>query len=162
VRSPSSIACDRLGLAVWLPRRATVTATIAGSPPIRLDDPHWTYFVRYHGRGIYVYAGFLQPAGLTTRFHIIPKPNTQTWDGSSSNAPSPLVYFRIDYGLGDIVFNMRTSCYDPAGANEDHQPRSQPLAFQACDPSDSATSRGRVLGSRKRRRSVAGRPGVLI
>ncbi|MGZ6639941.1 MAG: hypothetical protein ACXVII_44930 [Solirubrobacteraceae bacterium] len=103
---PSSIACDRLGLAVWLPRRATVTATIAGGPPIRLDAPHWTYFVRYHGRAVYVYAGFLQPAGLTTRFHIIPKPNMQTWDGSSSNAPSPLVYFRIDYGLGDIVFTQ--------------------------------------------------------
>lgn len=103
---PSSIACDRLGLAVSLARRATVTATIAGSPPITLDAPRWTYFVRYHGRAIYVYAGFLQPAGLTTRFHIIPKRNTQAWNGSSSAAPSPLVKFRIDYGLGDIVFTQ--------------------------------------------------------
>ncbi len=101
---PSSIACDRLGLAVWLPRRAIVTATIAGAPPVRLDDPHWSYFVRSHGRAIHVYAGFLAPAGLTTRFHIIPEPNTQTWDGSSSNAPSPLVHFKIDYGLGDIIY----------------------------------------------------------
>jgi hypothetical protein len=103
---PNSIACDRLGLSVWLPRRATVTATIAGGPPIRLDDPHWSYFVRYHGRAIYVYAGFLQPAGLPTRFHITPKPNTQTWTGSTSNAPSPLVRFRIDYGLADTVFTQ--------------------------------------------------------
>lgn len=103
---PSSIACDRLGLSVSLPRRATVTATIAGAPPITLDDPNWTYSVRYHGRAIHMYAGFLQPAGLTTRFHIIPQHNTQTWDGSSSNAPSPLVHFRIDYGLGDIVYTQ--------------------------------------------------------
>ncbi len=103
---PNSIACDRLGLAVWLTRRATVTATIADGPPIRLDDPHWSYFVRYHGQAIHVYAGFLQPAGLTTRFHIIPKPKTQTWDGSTTNAPSPLVHFRIDYGLGDVVFTQ--------------------------------------------------------
>jgi hypothetical protein len=103
---PDSIACDRVGLAVLLPRRATVIAVIADGPPIRLDSPHWSYFVRDHGRGIYAYAGFLQPAGLTTRFHIRPKPNTQTWDGSSSNAPSPLVHFRIDYGLGDTVFTQ--------------------------------------------------------
>jgi hypothetical protein len=103
---PSSIACDRLGLEVWLTRRATVTATIAGGPRIRLDDPRWSYFVRYHNRAIHVYAGFLQPAGLTTRFHIVPEPNTQTWDGATSNAPSPLVHFRIDYGLGDIVFTQ--------------------------------------------------------
>ena len=103
---PDSIACDRLGLAVWLPRRATVTATIAGAPPISLDDPHWSYFVRYHGRAIHVYVGFLAPAGLTTRFHISPEANTQTWDGASSNPPSPLVHFRIDYGLGDITFTQ--------------------------------------------------------
>ena len=105
-RIPNSIACDRVGLAVWLTRRATVTATIADGPRIRLNDPHWSYFVRYHSRPIYVYARFLQPAGLTTRFHIIPKPNTQTWDGSTSNTPSPLVHFRIDYGLGDIVLTQ--------------------------------------------------------
>lgn len=105
-RAPSSIACDRLGLAVWLAQPATVTATIAGTPPIILDDPRWTYVVRYHRRAIYVYAGFLQPAGLTARFHITAKSNTQTWDGSSSNAPSPLVNFRIDYGLGNIVFTQ--------------------------------------------------------
>ncbi len=103
---PNSIACDRLGLSVSLPRRATVTATIAGAPPITLDDPQWTYSVRYHGRAIHVYAGFLHPAGLTSRFHIISEHNTQTWDGSTSNAPSPLVHFRIDYGLGDIVFTQ--------------------------------------------------------
>jgi hypothetical protein len=103
---PNSIACDRLGLAVWLTRRATVTATIADGPRIRLDDPHWSYFVRDHGRAIYVYTGFLQPAGFTTRFHIIPKADTQTWDGSTSHAPSPLVHFRIDYGLDDIVFTQ--------------------------------------------------------
>ena len=62
--------------------------------------------MRYHGQAIYVYAGFLQPAGLTTRFHITPKPKTQTWAGSATNAPSPLVHFRIDYGLADAVFTQ--------------------------------------------------------
>jgi hypothetical protein len=99
---PNSLTCDRVGLAVWLRRPATVTATIAGAPPIRLDAPHWTYFVRDHGRDLYVYAGFLQPAHLTTRLGVVPESKwTNSWLGA--NAPSPLVRFRIDYGHGNIV-----------------------------------------------------------
>ena len=132
---PNSIACDRLGLAVWLTRRATVTATIADGPPIRLDDPHWSYFVRYHGQAIHVYAGFLQPAGLTTRFHIIPKPKTQTW-----MAPPPMPP-RHSCTSGSTTASVTssshrpTSCSDRAGVNETTPRKSRR------SPSASSTSR---------------------
>lgn len=98
--SSNSIACDRVGLAVWLRRPAIVTATIAGAP-LKLNTPHWSYVTHDNSGPLYVYAGFLQPAGLTTRLHVTPESKTQTWLGT--NAPSPSVWFRIDYGHGDIV-----------------------------------------------------------
>ena len=97
---PSSIACDRVGLAVWLRRPAIVTATIAGAP-LKLNAPGWSYAVRDGRQMLYIYAGFLKPAGLISRLHVTPKANTSTWVGS--NAPSPLVRFRIDYGHGHVV-----------------------------------------------------------
>jgi hypothetical protein len=101
---PSSIACDRVGLAVWLRRPAIVTATIAGAP-LKLNDRAWSW-VAHDSRGVlYVYSGFLQPAGLTTRLRVIPEANTSTWIGS--NAPSPLVRFWIDYGPGDNVVTQQ-------------------------------------------------------
>ena len=101
---PNWIACDRVGLTVWLARRATVTATIAGAH-VRLNDRHWSYVVHDHDRTQYVYTGFLQPAGLTARLHIKPNPDTLKWFGS--NAPSPVVHFRIDYGPRNTVFAQR-------------------------------------------------------
>jgi hypothetical protein len=99
----NSIACDRVGLAVWLRHRATVTATIAGAP-LRLNAPRWSYSVRDGRHMLYVYAGFLQPAGLRSRLHVTPLPNTQTWLGS--DVPSPLVRFRIDFGQGNVVITQ--------------------------------------------------------
>jgi hypothetical protein len=56
---PNSIACDRVGLAVWLRRPARrVTATI-GSARFALDDERW----RGDSRGD-AHIGYLQPAGL--------------------------------------------------------------------------------------------------
>lgn len=81
---------------MWLRRPAAVSATIAGVS-LRLDDPHWSYVARGGRRTLYVYAGFLQPAGLRTRLHVIPGTDA-SWLGG--NAPSPLVRFRIDYGHG--------------------------------------------------------------
>lgn len=95
----NSIACDRVGLSVWLPRPAAVTATIDGAS-LRLNDPYWSYATRRGRKPLYVYAGFLEPAGLTTRFHVVPTAGT-TWLGA--NGPDPLVRFRIDYGHGDVV-----------------------------------------------------------
>jgi hypothetical protein len=59
---PNSIACDRVGLGVWLRRPAiAVSATIAGSA-LNLNDPAWSGPLR-NGRRT-MFAGFLQPAGL--------------------------------------------------------------------------------------------------
>jgi hypothetical protein len=98
----NSIACDRVGLSVWLARPATVTATIAGSP-LRLDNPNWSYVSHQGDRPLYVYAGFLQPAGITSRLHVAPT-GRSTWFGA--DAPAPLVHFRIDYGHGEIVMTQ--------------------------------------------------------
>lgn len=100
----NSIACDRVGLAVWLRRPATtVSATIAGAS-LKLNDPTWSYVAHDGRQTLYVYAGFLQPAGLTTRLHVTPESRTPVWLGN--NAPSPLVRFRIDYGHGNIAITQ--------------------------------------------------------
>jgi hypothetical protein len=99
--APNSVTCDRVGLSVWLRRPAIVTATIAGAP-LALNDPTWSYVAHSRRRTLHVYAGFLQPAGITTRLGVLPDGlSMNTWYGS--NAPSPLVRFRIDYGNGNIV-----------------------------------------------------------
>jgi hypothetical protein len=107
--TPDSIACDRVGLAVWLRRPALVTATIAGAP-LKLNDRTWSWVAHDRRGALYVYSGFLQPAGLTTRLHVIPEAKTSTWGANANtstwlgtNNPDPLVRFRIDYGPGDIV-----------------------------------------------------------
>ena len=96
---PSWIGCDRVGLAVWLRHPAiAVTATIAGAA-LALNNPNWSG-PAHSGRRT-MFAGFLQPAGLTTRLHVTPQPGTQTWLGGDQ--PTPTVLFRIDYGHGKIV-----------------------------------------------------------
>ena len=107
--TPNSIGCDRVGLAVWLRRPAIVTATIAGAP-LKLNDRTWSWLAHDRRGALYVYSGFLQPAGLSTRLHIIPEANTSTWAPNANtstrlgtNHPDPLVRFRIDYGPGDVV-----------------------------------------------------------
>lgn len=97
----NSIACDRVGLAVWLRRPArAVTATIAGAP-VALD---------WHGdqppaSGASgprrAFDGYLQPAGIVTRLHVTPESGGLRWFGDG--APSPVVRFRIDYGHGRVV-----------------------------------------------------------
>jgi hypothetical protein len=55
-RTPNSIACDRVGVAVWLPRPAqSLTATVSGRT-VRLQVAPGTRF----------YQGFIHPAGLLT------------------------------------------------------------------------------------------------
>jgi hypothetical protein len=98
---PNVITCDRVGLSVWLRRRAvSVSATIAGAP-LKLNDPHWSYVARSGRQTIYIYAGFLQPAGLVSRLHVIPPNHAPVWLGG--NAPSPLVRFQIKYANGQVV-----------------------------------------------------------
>jgi hypothetical protein len=61
-RTANSIACDRVGLAVWTRRSArAVRATITGRT-IELNDPDWSQRPR---RGLRrMFAGFLDQAGL--------------------------------------------------------------------------------------------------
>jgi hypothetical protein len=93
-RVANSIACDRVGLAVWLRRPAvSVDATIAGRR-LKLDDPSWSGRAREGLRTMF--AGFLQPAGLA---QLRVRPNASgRWYGV--NAPSPTVRVWIDYGHG--------------------------------------------------------------
>jgi hypothetical protein len=61
---PNSIACDRVGLAVWLRHPAlSISATIAGAP-LQLNNPDWSGPAR-HGRRR-MFAGFLHPAWIGT------------------------------------------------------------------------------------------------
>jgi hypothetical protein len=102
---PNWAGCDRVGLEVGLARPATVIATFGGHR-LRLDDPRWSYVVRpslqpgSSLQPLYVYAGFLQAAGLTGRLQVHPRADGR-WFGR--NAPSPLVQFRIDYASGQVV-----------------------------------------------------------
>jgi hypothetical protein len=96
----NSLACDRIGLAVWVSRPAIVTATVAGLA-LSLDDPTWSIVDQTGSRAVYRYAGFLQPAELTTRMHVIPDSRPSMWFGRHTT--SPTVWFRIDFGHGDVV-----------------------------------------------------------
>ena len=88
---------------MWVRRQAIVTATIADAA-LKLNDPAWSYVAHSGHQTLFVYAGFLQPAGLTTRLHVTPESGSSRWLGG--NAPSPLVLFRIDYGPGDVVITQ--------------------------------------------------------
>ena len=66
----NSIACDRVGLAIWLKRPAeSVTAKVAGAPltmNYRGDVAYRSHSPRTE------FDGFLQPAGIVSRFHVKP------------------------------------------------------------------------------------------
>jgi hypothetical protein len=102
---PNAIACDRVGLAIWLKRPAvSVNATIAGQP-LKLDwfgDEHRSP----SGKPRTEFDGYLQPAALTTRLHVKPTEGPSvdpvcgcrigpTWLGG--NSPAPIVRLQIEY-----------------------------------------------------------------
>jgi hypothetical protein len=92
-----SIACDRVGLEVWLRRPAVaISATIAGRR-VRFD-PQASSPLR-HGRRTF-FDGYLDRAGIETYFHVKPDADLH-WNGS--HAPSTAVRLRIDYGNGATV-----------------------------------------------------------
>jgi hypothetical protein len=94
---PNSIACDRVGLAVWLRRPAiAVSATIAGSA-LNLNDPAWSGSLR-NGRRT-MFAGFLQPAGLLDgALKVRPDRGRYYWIGS--HEVGARVSIVVDYGGG--------------------------------------------------------------
>jgi hypothetical protein len=96
-RVPNSIACDRIGLAVWLRRPAiAVNATIAGSR-LNLNDPAWSGPLRNGRRSMF--AGFLQPAGLLNgSLKVRPDHGRYHWIGSHPLFAN--VRIVADYGDG--------------------------------------------------------------
>jgi hypothetical protein len=54
---PNSIACDRVGLAVWLHESASAVSAEIDGRRFRLDDPEWGSWPK-------AFAGYLRPAGL--------------------------------------------------------------------------------------------------
>jgi hypothetical protein len=82
---PNSIACDRIGLAVWLVKPAVrLTATVAGKP-IRMAIPSR---VRHDPGGYYCarscyFEGAVHPAGLLKPglLHIRPDTGKYYWEG---------------------------------------------------------------------------------
>ena len=114
----NSIACDRVGLAVWLKRPAvSVTATIAGAP-LALD---WFGDERLSlPRPHRAFDGYLQPAGIVSRLHIRPVEGNETltkhgrtrvivshqmWFGDGQ-ARSPLIRLAIHYVNGQTTITQ--------------------------------------------------------
>ena len=79
-RTPNSIACDRVGLAVWLREPAVrVDAEIAGRA-LELDDPDWSEPANADERRMF--AGFLEPAGLFDGpLEVTPDAGPDRWIG---------------------------------------------------------------------------------
>lgn len=101
----NSIACDRVGLAINLRRRAVaVTATVAGWI-LPLTDRGDIPAVR--GRPRTEFDGFLQPAGIVHHLHVVPDAGPNFWYGST---PQPQVQIRlvVNYGHGKLVTTHTT------------------------------------------------------
>ena len=82
---PNSIRCDRVGLAVWSPRRLPqIEASIAGRQltlPWKSATPGATWDMPRYRRLNY-YEGFLSPAGLLDgRLHVRPDGGRYHWTG---------------------------------------------------------------------------------
>ncbi len=91
---PNSIKCDRIGLTVWLRQPAVSVIASLGGRSFVLSDPMWSGPVHRGERT--QFAGFLQPAGITTRLGVTPQGTH--WNGS--DGPSPLVMLQINRRRG--------------------------------------------------------------
>jgi hypothetical protein len=89
------IGCHRVGLAVWVWRSAIITATVDGSA-LSLNDPTWSSVEQNGIHTVYRYAGFLQPF---------------MWFGRRT--ASPTVWFRVDFGHGDVVITHEDVPLEP-------------------------------------------------
>jgi hypothetical protein len=96
---PNSIACDRVGLAIWLKRPAhSVRASIDGRSFAmnRFGDQ-----LISNRQPRTEFDGYLRPAGIVSSMHVRPEPGTSTWLGDGT--PFPTVWLLIDYGSGRFV-----------------------------------------------------------
>lgn len=114
-RVPNSIACDRVGLAVWLKRPAvSVTARINGAALVLDSYGAAAVSARVPRRQ---FTGFLHPAGIVSRLHVRPvngnlvttshgqtqvSVSHQMWYGES-NARSPLIELTIRTSTGKTL-----------------------------------------------------------
>jgi hypothetical protein len=101
VRCPvaNSIACDQVGLAIWLKHPArSVTASIDGR---RLAMDRFGDRLTSSTRPRTAFDGYLRPAGITSSMHVRPVPGTRLWLGDPT--PSAAVWLLIDYGSGRHV-----------------------------------------------------------
>jgi len=108
---PNPVACDRVGLIVRLRQPAVVTATIDGLA-LRLNDPTWSGAFPTGRPTIFIYAGFLQPADMTTRMHVPPSSTMFI----KTPPPSASVWFRIDFGHGKVVLTHEDVQLEPGWA----------------------------------------------
>ena len=108
---PNTVACDRVGLIVRLRRPAAVTATIDGLA-LSLNDPTWSGAFPTGRPTIFIYAGFLQPADMTTRMHVPPSSKLFI----KSPPPPASVWFRLDFGNGNVVLTHEDVQLEPGWA----------------------------------------------
>jgi hypothetical protein len=93
----NSIACDEVGLAVWLRRPAySVDASIAGAS-LPLNWFGEEYRLRDLSRPRRAFYGYLHPAGIVSRLHVRGLTGAM-WFGEGT--PSPMVWVLINYGDG--------------------------------------------------------------
>jgi hypothetical protein len=98
-RTPNDIRCDRVGLAVWLDRRAErVTAWIAGR---RLELRSPGEFVLGKGTG---WEGYLEPAGMMSDGPMRVSGDPEHWEGD----PPVTVPVRLQARYADGTTASRT------------------------------------------------------
>lgn len=101
---PNSIACDRIGLAVWLVRPAVgLTATVSGKPIRMMIPARARYQHGYYCAGGCYFEGALHPAGLLEPgpLHIQPDAGAYYWAGR--NIRSLRVRLTARYRGGSIA-----------------------------------------------------------
>jgi hypothetical protein len=95
---PNSIACDRVGIAVWTRRPARGVVAVVGGRSVALDDREWSRPTR---RGLRrMFAGFLKPAGMLGRGPLAVAAEDRRLDAYTGrnlvSAPVRLVVTRAD------------------------------------------------------------------
>jgi hypothetical protein len=101
----NSIACDRVGLAIWLRRPAVhVRATIAGQPLV-LDWFGDEYRVGPTPARREL-DGYLQPAHIVTRLGVHPSPAGRWYGSQAGSWPAPLVRLTITFVDGQRVMTQ--------------------------------------------------------
>jgi dipeptidyl aminopeptidase/acylaminoacyl peptidase len=95
--APNSIACDRVGLAVWLDEPAERVVATIGDRTFALDDERWPDDPRGEA-----HIGYLQPAGLTTDGPLHVEPDEPPDRLVRGDAATPRVTLRITRKDGGV------------------------------------------------------------